>query len=66
MMADMSLWDEIFQRGEPRIALPAGVPEWLWPIPAIVGAQVFSYHLAVAMGLDPDAPRDLRKVTRTR
>ena len=32
-----------------------GLPEWLTPIPAIVAAQLFSYHLA----------RGLSKVTRT-
>jgi glucosamine--fructose-6-phosphate aminotransferase (isomerizing) len=41
------------------------VEEWLSPIPAIVIAQLFSYHLTLAKGLDPDAPRGLRKVTRT-
>ncbi|HJU81785.1 MAG TPA: SIS domain-containing protein [Acidimicrobiia bacterium] len=40
-------------------------PEWLSPIPAIVAAQVFTYHLTVARGYDPDRPRGLRKVTRT-
>ena len=40
-------------------------PEWLSPIPAIVAAQVLTYHLTVARGYDPDRPRGLRKVTRT-
>lgn len=51
---------------EARIQLPGGVPEWLSPIPAIIGAQAFSYYLTKCKGLDPDSPRDLRKVTRTR
>jgi len=41
------------------------VEEWLSPIPSIVIAQLFTYHLTRAKGLDPDAPRGLRKVTRT-
>ncbi|MGH8952489.1 MAG: SIS domain-containing protein [Acidimicrobiia bacterium] len=41
------------------------VEEWLSPIPAIVIGQLFAYHLTLAKGLDPDAPRGLRKVTRT-
>lgn len=41
------------------------VEEWLSPIPSIVIAQLFSYHLTLAKGLDPDAPRGLRKITRT-
>jgi glucosamine--fructose-6-phosphate aminotransferase (isomerizing) len=47
-----------------RIEIPS-IPEWLSPIPAIVAAQVFTYHLTVARGHDPDRPRGLRKVTRT-
>jgi glucosamine--fructose-6-phosphate aminotransferase (isomerizing) len=47
------------------IELPRGLPEWLTPIPAIVAAQIFTYHLTVARGADPDQPRMLKKVTRT-
>jgi glucosamine--fructose-6-phosphate aminotransferase (isomerizing) len=46
------------------IAIPA-IGEWLSPIPAIVAAQLFTYHLTVARGENPDRPRALRKVTRT-
>lgn len=42
------------------------MPEWLTPMVAIVAAQLFTYHLAAVKGLDPDAPRNLRKVTLTR
>lgn len=48
------------------IRLPRGLSEWITPIPAIVGAQLFTYHLTVAKGLDPDRPRSITKVTRTR
>jgi glucosamine--fructose-6-phosphate aminotransferase (isomerizing) len=51
--------------GTSSIALPAGVPEWLRPMVSIVPAQLFAYHLTIAKGLDPDAPRNLSKVTRT-
>ena len=47
------------------LRLPGGLPEWLTPIPAIVAAQLFSYHLARAIGRDTEAPRGLSKVTRT-
>jgi len=47
------------------IALPPDVPEWLRPITSIVPAQLFAYHLTLAKGLDPEAPRNLSKVTRT-
>jgi glucosamine--fructose-6-phosphate aminotransferase (isomerizing) len=47
------------------IALPRDVPEWLAPITAIVPAQLFAYHLALATGVDPERPRNLQKVTLT-
>jgi glucosamine--fructose-6-phosphate aminotransferase (isomerizing) len=57
---------ELRALGSRSIALPAGVPEWLRPIVSIVPAQLFAYHLTRAKGLDPEVPRGLRKVTRTR
>ncbi|HEX6147437.1 MAG TPA: SIS domain-containing protein [Acidimicrobiia bacterium] len=48
-----------------NLAFAPDVDEWLSPIPAIVIAQLFSYHLTRAKGLDPDSPRGLRKITRT-
>jgi glucosamine--fructose-6-phosphate aminotransferase (isomerizing) len=48
------------------LSLPEGMPEWLSPIPAIVAGQLFALALALARGLDPDAPRGLSKVTLTR
>jgi glucosamine--fructose-6-phosphate aminotransferase (isomerizing) len=47
------------------LRLPAGTPEWLSPLVSIVPAQLFCYHLARAMGHDPETPRGLSKVTRT-
>jgi glucosamine--fructose-6-phosphate aminotransferase (isomerizing) len=47
------------------LPLPADLPEWLSPLAAIVPGQLFSYHLARAMGLDTEAPRGLSKVTQT-
>jgi glucosamine--fructose-6-phosphate aminotransferase (isomerizing) len=35
------------------------------PLVAIVPGQLLAMHLATARGLDPDAPRHIRKVTRT-
>jgi glucosamine--fructose-6-phosphate aminotransferase (isomerizing) len=46
--------------------IPSGTPEWLLPIVSILPAQLFAAHLARARGLDPDAPRHIRKVTLTR
>lgn len=47
------------------LRLASGLPEWLVPIASIVPAQLFSYHLARAMGRDTEAPRGLSKVTKT-
>ena len=48
------------------VALPSGIPEWISPLPAILPAQLFCYHLARARGVDVEAPRGIRKVTETR
>jgi glucosamine--fructose-6-phosphate aminotransferase (isomerizing) len=48
------------------LRLPSGTPEWLGPIVSIVVGQLHALHLTRARGLDPEAPRNLNKVTRTR
>jgi glucosamine--fructose-6-phosphate aminotransferase (isomerizing) len=45
--------------------LPAGTPEWLSPIIATLPGQQLALQLALAKGVNPDAPRGLTKVTRT-
>lgn len=47
------------------IPLPGSIPEWISPIPFIVPAQLFVYHLTVAKGYDTEHPRGLKKVTDT-
>ena len=63
-LAVISNDDSTLNLAEAPIRIPPG-PEWLSPITAVVAAQVFSYHLAVAKGIDPDSPRTIHKVTRT-
>ncbi len=46
--------------------LAPGTPEWLGPIVSIVIGQLHALHLTRARGLDPERPRNLTKVTRTR
>lgn len=48
------------------LAVPQHVPGWLGPIVEILPAQLYTYHLTLARGLDPDEPRTITKVTRTR
>jgi glucosamine--fructose-6-phosphate aminotransferase (isomerizing) len=47
------------------LILPSEIDEFLTPIPFIVPAQLFAAYLSEAKGLDPDAPRSLKKVTKT-
>src|SRR3954469_71583 len=47
------------------LPLPAGVPEALAPLVAVVRAQQLALALARRRGLDPDAPEGLSKVTIT-
>jgi glucosamine--fructose-6-phosphate aminotransferase (isomerizing) len=46
--------------------LAPGTPEWLGPIVSIVIGQLHALQLTRARGLDPEQPRNLAKVTRTR
>jgi glucosamine--fructose-6-phosphate aminotransferase (isomerizing) len=62
----LSPLDDALALAHTPLRLPAGVPEWLSPIVAVVPGQVFALGLAEAKGLDPDHPRGLQKVTRTR
>jgi glucosamine--fructose-6-phosphate aminotransferase (isomerizing) len=52
-------------RGAVGFALPATVVERVHPIVDIVVLQWLALEMALARGLDPDAPRGLAKVTRT-
>ncbi len=61
----VALSDQSDFPGSVRLAVPS-LPEWISPLPAAVAAQLFAFHLARARGLDPDRPRHLSKVTRTR
>jgi glucosamine--fructose-6-phosphate aminotransferase (isomerizing) len=52
--------------GEVAVHVPGpDLPEALAPLGAIVPAQRIVEGLAVALGLDPDNPRGLAKVTST-
>lgn len=57
---------DILARTTHGLRLPEGVPEWLSPLVAVVPGQLLALAFALARGLDPDNPRGLAKVTRTR
>ncbi len=63
----LALADELpgIQPADSWIPLPAGEPEWLAPIAAILPGQLLAFHLTRARGMDPDQPRHIRKVTLT-
>jgi glucosamine--fructose-6-phosphate aminotransferase (isomerizing) len=47
-------------------ALPGPrLPEWLAPIGLITGGQLLTEALARRLGINPDSPRGLSKVTQT-
>jgi glucosamine--fructose-6-phosphate aminotransferase (isomerizing) len=56
----------ILGRARASLPLPAGVPEWVSPMVAVVPGQIWAVALARTRGLDPDQPRGLSKVTETR
>jgi glucosamine--fructose-6-phosphate aminotransferase (isomerizing) len=47
------------------LRVPPGMADWLSPIVEIVPAQLYTYYLTIARGLDPEAPRTIQKVTET-
>ena len=58
--------DPVARSLDDGLPIPDGVPGWLSPIVEIVPAQLYTYHLTIARGLDPESPRTITKVTRTR
>jgi glucosamine--fructose-6-phosphate aminotransferase (isomerizing) len=48
------------------LPLPAGIPEWLSPMVAVIQGQLFALGLTLAKGFNPDQPRGIGKVTLTR
>jgi glutamine---fructose-6-phosphate transaminase (isomerizing) len=53
------------EEGDIALAMPEGVPEGLAPLVHVVRAQQLALHATLALGLDPDNPRGLTKVTPT-
>ena len=55
----------ILGMADQKLVLPAGIPEWLSPIAAIIPGQLFAMYLAHTRGFEVDQPRGLNKVTET-
>jgi glutamine---fructose-6-phosphate transaminase (isomerizing) len=51
--------------GDDGLPVPSGLPDWLMPLVDAIPAQWFALALAEAKGIDPEAPRNLVKVTQT-
>jgi glucosamine--fructose-6-phosphate aminotransferase (isomerizing) len=56
---------ELLSEAHLALPLPAGVPEWLSPVVAVLPGQLFGLALALARGLSPDKPEGITKVTET-
>lgn len=56
---------DAISHGTVGFALSGGIAEEVSPMLDIVPLQMLAYEIAVGRGLDPDAPRALRKVTET-
>jgi glucosamine--fructose-6-phosphate aminotransferase (isomerizing) len=58
--------EELLELATVPVRMPPGLPECCSPIIYVVAGQLLAYHLARHKGIDPDQPRGLAKVTRTR
>ena len=56
----------LLEAADAPLPLAGAAPEWLAPVTAVILGQLLALELTRARGLDPDAPRGLRKVTLTR
>jgi glutamine---fructose-6-phosphate transaminase (isomerizing) len=61
----VGMFDGPAPRDTASVEIDSGLPEELSPLPLTVAGQLLAHEVAKARGIDPDAPRALRKVTRT-
>ena len=61
----VSAIEEALAHAKTPLALPAGIPEWLSPLVAVLPGQLLALGLVLAKGYSPDQPRGLIKVTLT-
>jgi glucosamine--fructose-6-phosphate aminotransferase (isomerizing) len=60
------LVDNTVRPPRPHTVRYPATPEWLSPLVAIVSGQLIVHRLTLLRGLDPDRPRTIVKVTKTR
>ncbi|MDQ6900426.1 MAG: SIS domain-containing protein [Candidatus Dormibacteraeota bacterium] len=60
----LAFTDRPGRSGRPLV-IKTGLPESLTPLPYAVAGQLLALHRALSLGLDPDHPRGLQKVTQT-
>ena len=58
--------DDALDLARVPLQLPVRLPEWLSPFSCIVPGQLLALHATLTKGYDPDHPRGLTKVTKTR
>jgi glutamine---fructose-6-phosphate transaminase (isomerizing) len=56
---------EVLDTAHLPLPIPAGMPEWLTPLVAVLPGQLFALNLTIQKGLNPDDPEGLTKVTET-
>lgn len=50
---------------ELALPFPAGLPEWLTPLVAVLPGQRFALQLTLERGMNPDQPEGITKITET-
>jgi len=56
---------EALKMAQVPLRISENTPEWLTPLISIIPAQLFSYHLTLAKGYNPEKPRTISKITET-
>ncbi|WP_119065626.1 SIS domain-containing protein [Aggregatilinea lenta] len=64
-LAIISNVPDVLERANLALPIPAGIPEWLSPIIAVMPGQLLAFGLSEARGVEVDRPRGLNKVTFT-
>jgi glucosamine--fructose-6-phosphate aminotransferase (isomerizing) len=61
----ISAYERALSLAQTPLKIPAGIPEWVSPIAAVVPGQLLALGLTLAKGYNIDQPRNIHKVTKT-